>query len=187
MEALDKPKGRPPMSDQAKNRRKNKNIDEATMTYEQKLERENDIKVMEDAAANEVKREKERLKNMPNPKINKDDFDIIQSPEEIEEQKKRAEEAKKAAEESMRKQLEAFKQNREKWKKERLVDLETAKKALQDDLAGKISLKEFIKRTSGVFGTFTALWIKMVRRKREALFSQKINELDKAEKLFLYL
>ena len=116
---------------------------------------------------------------MPNPKISKDDFDIIQSPEEIEEQKKRAEEAKKAAEETMKKQLEAFKQNREKWQKERLVDLETAKKALQDDLAGKISLKEFIKRTSGVFGTFTALWIKMVRRKREALFSQKINELDK--------
>lgn len=116
---------------------------------------------------------------MPNPKISKDDFDIIQSPEEIEEQKKRAEEAKKAAEETMKKQLEAFKQNREKWQKERLVDLETAKKALQDDLAGKISLKEFIKRTSGVFGTFTALWTKMVRRKREAVFSQKINELDK--------
>lgn len=31
------------MSDQAKNRRKNKNIDETTMTYEQKLERENEL------------------------------------------------------------------------------------------------------------------------------------------------
>jgi transposase len=43
MEALDKPKGRSPMSDQAKNRRKNKNTDETSMTYEQKLERENEL------------------------------------------------------------------------------------------------------------------------------------------------
>ena len=41
-EALDRPKGRPPMSDKAKNR-KNKQIKEKEMTYEQKLERENEL------------------------------------------------------------------------------------------------------------------------------------------------
>jgi transposase len=42
-ESLDRPKGRPPMSDKAKNRRSNKTIKDKEMTYEQKLERENEI------------------------------------------------------------------------------------------------------------------------------------------------
>lgn len=42
-EALDKPKGRPPMSDKAKNKRINKNKEQKDMTYEQKLERENEL------------------------------------------------------------------------------------------------------------------------------------------------
>uniref|UniRef100_UPI0015F70962 helix-turn-helix domain-containing protein n=1 Tax=Paraliobacillus salinarum TaxID=1158996 RepID=UPI0015F70962 len=41
-EALDKPKGRPPMSDKAKNR-KNKHTEENEMTNEKKLERENEL------------------------------------------------------------------------------------------------------------------------------------------------
>jgi transposase len=41
-EALDKPKGRPPMSEKSKNR-KNKLAKENEMTYEQKLERENEL------------------------------------------------------------------------------------------------------------------------------------------------
>ena len=41
-EALDRPKGRPSMSDKAKNR-KNKQTEEKEMTYEQKLERENEL------------------------------------------------------------------------------------------------------------------------------------------------
>ena len=41
-DALDRPKGRPPMSDKAKNR-KNKHPEEKEMTYEQKLERENEL------------------------------------------------------------------------------------------------------------------------------------------------
>jgi transposase len=41
-EALDRPKGRPPMSDKAKNR-KNKPTNENEMTYEQRLERENEL------------------------------------------------------------------------------------------------------------------------------------------------
>ena len=41
-EALDKSKGRPSMSDKAK-KRKNKQIEEKEMTYEQKLERENEL------------------------------------------------------------------------------------------------------------------------------------------------
>ncbi|MGX6443973.1 helix-turn-helix domain-containing protein [Neobacillus sp. K501] len=41
-EALDRPKGRPSMSDKAKNR-KNKHTEEKEMTYEQKLERENEL------------------------------------------------------------------------------------------------------------------------------------------------
>jgi transposase len=41
-EALEKPKGRPPMSDKAK-KRQNKQDDEKEMTYEQKLERENEL------------------------------------------------------------------------------------------------------------------------------------------------
>lgn len=41
-EALDKPKGRPPMSHKAKNRG-NKQKEEKEMTYEQKLERENEL------------------------------------------------------------------------------------------------------------------------------------------------
>jgi transposase len=41
-EALDRPKGRPPMSDKAKNK-KNKPTTEKEMTYEQRLERENEI------------------------------------------------------------------------------------------------------------------------------------------------
>jgi transposase len=41
-EALDRPKGRPPMSDKAKNR-KNKPTNEKEMTYEQRLERENEL------------------------------------------------------------------------------------------------------------------------------------------------
>ncbi|MBZ5753972.1 transposase, partial [Metabacillus sp. DBTR6] len=41
-EALDRSKGRPPMSDEAKNR-KNKHSDEKEMTYEQQLERENEL------------------------------------------------------------------------------------------------------------------------------------------------
>ena len=72
---------------------------------------------------------------MPNPKIEKDDFNIKYTPDEIKEREKKAEEAKKAAEENMRKQLTAFKQNREKWRTERLVDLKTAKKALQDEFS----------------------------------------------------
>lgn len=39
---LERPKGRPPMSDKAKNRR-NKHIEEKEMTYEQKLKRENEL------------------------------------------------------------------------------------------------------------------------------------------------
>ena len=42
VEALDRPKGRPPMSDKAKNN-KNKQTEEKEMTYEQKLERENEL------------------------------------------------------------------------------------------------------------------------------------------------
>jgi transposase len=42
-ESLDRPKGRPPMSDKAKNRRSNKTIKDKDMTYEQKLERENEL------------------------------------------------------------------------------------------------------------------------------------------------
>jgi transposase len=43
IEALDKPKGRPLMSDKAKNKRINKNKEQKDMTYEQKLERENEL------------------------------------------------------------------------------------------------------------------------------------------------
>ena len=116
---------------------------------------------------------------MPNPKTENDDFNINYTPAETAERQKRAEEAKKAAEAKMQKQLESFRQNREKWRKERLVDLKTARQALQDDLTRKLSFKEFIKRTSGVFGTFGAIWAKLTRRKKEACFSQKIHELDK--------
>jgi transposase len=43
-EALDKPKGRASMSDEAKNKnRKSKHTEEKEMTYEQKLERENEL------------------------------------------------------------------------------------------------------------------------------------------------
>lgn len=42
-EALDKPKGRPPMSDKAKNKKSKKPAEEKEMTYEQKLERENEL------------------------------------------------------------------------------------------------------------------------------------------------
>jgi transposase len=41
-EALDRPKGRQPMSDKAKNG-KNKPTNEKEMTYEQRLERENEL------------------------------------------------------------------------------------------------------------------------------------------------
>lgn len=41
-EALDRSKGRPPMSDETKNRN-NKHLDEKEMTYEQQLERENEL------------------------------------------------------------------------------------------------------------------------------------------------
>ncbi|WP_332699516.1 helix-turn-helix domain-containing protein, partial [Halalkalibacter lacteus] len=41
-EALDRPKGQPPMSNKAKNER-NKHIEKKEMTYEQKLERENEL------------------------------------------------------------------------------------------------------------------------------------------------
>lgn len=41
-EALDRPKGRPSMSDKAKNN-KSKQFEEKEMTYEQKLERENEL------------------------------------------------------------------------------------------------------------------------------------------------
>jgi transposase len=42
-EALDRPKGRPPMSEKAKNRKGQKPTEEKEMTYEQKLERENEL------------------------------------------------------------------------------------------------------------------------------------------------
>ncbi|WP_050616261.1 helix-turn-helix domain-containing protein [Bacillus testis] len=42
-EALDKPKGRPPMSDKAKNKKTNKRSEQHEMTYEQQLERENEL------------------------------------------------------------------------------------------------------------------------------------------------
>lgn len=42
-ESLNRPKGRPPMSDKAKNRRNKKTIEDKEMTYEQKLERENEL------------------------------------------------------------------------------------------------------------------------------------------------
>lgn len=42
-EALDKPKGRSSMSDKAKNRKSKKPAEEKEMTYEQKLERENEL------------------------------------------------------------------------------------------------------------------------------------------------
>jgi transposase len=42
-EALNKPKGRPPMSDKAKNSKGKKTVEEREMTYEHKLERENEI------------------------------------------------------------------------------------------------------------------------------------------------
>jgi transposase len=41
-EALGRPKGRPPMSEKAKNS-KNKHTEKKEMTYEQKLERENEL------------------------------------------------------------------------------------------------------------------------------------------------
>jgi transposase len=42
-ESLDKPKGRPPMSDKARNKNSKKTIEDKEMTYEQKLERENEL------------------------------------------------------------------------------------------------------------------------------------------------
>jgi transposase len=42
-EALDRAKGRPPMSDKARNRKNKKTVEEKEMTYEQKLERENEL------------------------------------------------------------------------------------------------------------------------------------------------
>jgi transposase len=42
-EALDRPKGRPSMSDNDKNKRNKKIAEEKEMTYEQKLERENEL------------------------------------------------------------------------------------------------------------------------------------------------
>ncbi|WHY66422.1 helix-turn-helix domain-containing protein [Neobacillus sp. SuZ13] len=42
-EALDKSKGRSSMSDEAKNKKRKKPLEEAEMTYEQKLERENEL------------------------------------------------------------------------------------------------------------------------------------------------
>lgn len=42
-ESLDRPKGRPPMSDKAKNKESKKTIQDKEMTYEQKLERENEL------------------------------------------------------------------------------------------------------------------------------------------------
>ena len=42
-EALDKPKGRPPMSDKAKNRKSKKPAEEKEMSNEQKLKRENEL------------------------------------------------------------------------------------------------------------------------------------------------
>jgi transposase len=42
-EALDKRKGRPPMSDKAKKKKSRKPLEEKEMTYEQKLERENEL------------------------------------------------------------------------------------------------------------------------------------------------
>jgi transposase len=42
-EALDRPKGRPPMSDKAKNGKNKKTAEVKEMTYEQKLERENEL------------------------------------------------------------------------------------------------------------------------------------------------
>jgi transposase len=43
IEALDKQKGRPPMSDKTKNRKSKKTVEEKEMTYEQKLEKENEL------------------------------------------------------------------------------------------------------------------------------------------------
>ncbi|MBS4193565.1 helix-turn-helix domain-containing protein [Lederbergia citri] len=43
IEGLERPKGRPPMSDKAKNRKSQKRTDEKEMTYQQKLERENEL------------------------------------------------------------------------------------------------------------------------------------------------
>ncbi|MDQ0970182.1 transposase [Neobacillus niacini] len=42
-EALDRPKGRPSMSDKTKKNKKNKHIEDKELTYEQKLERENEL------------------------------------------------------------------------------------------------------------------------------------------------
>ncbi|MFL6557130.1 MAG: helix-turn-helix domain-containing protein [Bacillus sp. (in: firmicutes)] len=42
-EALDRAKGRPPMSDKAKSSKSKKTVEEKEMTYEQKLERENEL------------------------------------------------------------------------------------------------------------------------------------------------
>lgn len=42
-EGLKRPKGRPPMSDMAKNNKKDKQTKKSEMTYEQKLERENEL------------------------------------------------------------------------------------------------------------------------------------------------
>ncbi|MEH7226814.1 helix-turn-helix domain-containing protein [Bacillus sp. JJ1566] len=43
IEALGKPKGRPPMSDNAKKRNTKKSTEERELTYQQKLERENEL------------------------------------------------------------------------------------------------------------------------------------------------
>ncbi|MHC0039767.1 transposase [Pseudoneobacillus sp. C159] len=42
-ESLERPKGRPPMSDKAKNRNSKKSVEDKVMTHEQKLERENEL------------------------------------------------------------------------------------------------------------------------------------------------
>ncbi|MDO5331434.1 MAG: hypothetical protein Q4E99_02030 [Bacillota bacterium] len=112
-----------------------------------------------------------------NDKKNQDDFGQT-TPEQLEEMRKKAEEAKKAAEEVMKKQMQSFKETRIKWQEERLNDLRSAKQALVDDMNNKLSYTEFIKRSSGAYGFWRALWAKMTVRKREEQFTRKISELD---------
>ena len=118
--------------------------------------------------------------NLSNSEEN--DFEIEKSsgdtPETIAKRQK-AKLDKERSERLMKEQMDAYKKTREDWDKERFNDLKSAKEALQADLEGKISTKEFIKKTSGVYGFFGALWAKMTVRKKSASVTQKIDELDR--------
>lgn len=115
-----------------------------------------------------------------------DDFDIPKQPLKLtQEEQWAAMKAKEAAEEKMKQTMESWAKNADRIKNIKSIRLNEAKAAIKQNLEGKISLGQFVKATSGIYGFWGSIWAKWTMKRNSKVMNQlyEIDELLEANRL----